>query len=228
MARKKFCLVVSAALCCSLVAGPVAAASPVPPTPTPTPTPTPSASSKLTIQEDPLRERERMAVGFRTVGKFGGATGATAELAGLVIGGERDPKTLDAALADADKGLDNLLAIIPGGSLTRAKMAGYDIRGSVALLKTDQRALVEAGVKGDVASFMGTAAFLMVHLALLAADIFFGLGLSIAQAFIPFPLPTFTVPDFKFPWDKPQPTATPTPSATPSPTTTPSPSGSTS
>ncbi|MFE0106367.1 hypothetical protein [Streptomyces sp. NPDC059009] len=194
------------------------AATPTPAaTPTATPTPTPTKTgSPLTIQEDPRRDRERLAQSWRTIGKFGGATGSTADLAGLALGGERDEKKLDESVAEANRGLDNLLAIMPGGSLSRAKERGYDIRSTIELLKQDNRAFKDAGVRGDVVAIMTQAAFTMFHLALLAFDIFFGLGLSFAQAFLPFPLPDFKLPDLsKQATQTPTPTATPTPPAEP-------------
>ncbi|MFE0174537.1 hypothetical protein ACFWZ2_19650 [Streptomyces sp. NPDC059002] len=174
--------------------------------PSPTTEPTPKPSTPLTIKEDPRRDRERLAQSWRTIGKFGGASGSTADLAGIVLGGERDEKKLDVSVAEANKSLDNLLAIIPGGSLSRAKARGHDIRSTVELLKADNRAFKEAGVRGDVAAIFFQSAWAMVHLSLLAFDIFFGLGLSFAQAFLPFPLPDFKLPEFKMP-EPPKPPA---------------------
>ncbi|MFC7305170.1 hypothetical protein ACFQVC_13175 [Streptomyces monticola] len=151
--------------------------------------------SGLTHDEDPHRDRERMARQWKMMGRSGAATGNSADLVGSVIGGEKDPKELDKGVAEANKSLDNLMAIAPGGSLARAKAAGRDVKLSVRLLKEDHLKLAEQAKKNDVAGWMMTAAFMIMHFGWLSVDICFALGLNVAQSFIPFKLPEFKLPE---------------------------------
>lgn len=85
------------------------------PAPSTSPSATPTGPT-LTMDEDPQRQRERLAKHFKLIGKSGRATGGSADLAGTVIAGEKDPKKIDEAVADANKELDNLMAFAPGGA----------------------------------------------------------------------------------------------------------------
>ncbi|MDG4859503.1 hypothetical protein P8605_15290 [Streptomyces sp. T-3] len=199
-------------------------------TPNATPSPTPTGPS-LTMDEDPQRQRERLAKHFKLMGKAGRATGGSSDLAGSIIGGERDPKKIDEAVSDANKELDNLMAFAPGGSpnsslADRAQAAGRDARGTIELLKKDHLQLGEQAKKNDVAGWMTTMAFMIMHLGFLTMDIFFALGMNVAQAFLPFKLPEFKMPDFSPQATQPPPTGQPNarPSTEPNTAPTPQPS----
>ncbi|MCX5205100.1 hypothetical protein OG897_27045 [Streptomyces sp. NBC_00237] len=194
---------VTVALCGVLTLGPAAVASPearTAPAAAST-TAVPALSPSVTQLGD--QDREKLASTFQTVSKFGTASQQTGKLAGMVVKGEKDKTKLDKARKDSDKGLDNLLAIIPGGSPAnyagRAALSPADastaaafaaregMKAAVALIKADTKALVEAALKADVSGFMKVGGTLVVHLGQLATSIFLEMGLGAVKDILPQP-----------------------------------------
>ncbi|MFJ2738802.1 hypothetical protein ACIO3O_03950 [Streptomyces sp. NPDC087440] len=191
---------VTVALCGVLTLGPAAIASPEAHT---GPAAAPAVSAPVAPRGNvvPLgdKDREKLASTFQTVSKFGAASERTGKLAGMVVKGEKDKKKLDKARKDSDKGLDNLMAIIPGGSpanyagraaTPQQAAAREGMKAAVELIKTDTKALVEAALKGDAAGFTKVGGTLVVHLGQLATSIFLEMGLGAVKDILP-KAPTF-------------------------------------
>ncbi len=182
---------VTVALCGVLTLAPAAVASPEARTASAA---APAGSAPVVPPDD--KEREKLASTFQTVGKFGDATQETSELAGMVVKGEKDEQKLDKAHKESDESLDNLMAIIPGGS--PANFAGRAaataasreaMRAAVELIKADTKALVEAALKGDVAGYTKVGGALVVHLSQLATSVFLEVGVGAVKDVVP-PTPT--------------------------------------
>ncbi|CAM5443709.1 hypothetical protein GCM10010329_51180 [Streptomyces spiroverticillatus] len=186
---------VTVALCGVLTLGPAAVASPEART-------APAAAQAVSAPVVPMapvvplgdKDREKLASTFKTVSKFGAASQQTGKLAGMVVNGEKDKKKLDKARKDSDKGLDNLLAIIPGGSpanyagraaTPQQAAAREGMKAAVELIKTDTKELVAAALKGDAAGFTKVGGTLVVHLGQLATSIFLEMGLGAVKDILP-------------------------------------------
>ncbi|MFJ4879562.1 hypothetical protein ACIP93_30780 [Streptomyces sp. NPDC088745] len=181
---------VTVALCGVLTLAPAAVASPEART-------APAAASTGSAPVVP--PDEKLASTFQTVGKFGDATQETSELAGMVVKGEKDKQKLDKAHKESDESLDNLLAIIPGGSPAnfagraatpqeRAAAAAASreaMRAAVELIKADTKALVEAALKGDAAGYTKVGGTLVVHLGQLATAVFLEVGVGAVKDVVP-------------------------------------------
>lgn len=197
---------VTVALCGLLTLGPAAVASPeartapptrsTPSTPsTPSTSPTSPDSPTSSISPAAGKDREKLASTFRTATKFGKASEQTGELATLVLSGEKDEQKLTEAHQESDKELDNLLAIIPGGSpaatdgraATAHSAALVDLKATVALIKADTKTMVDAAQKADAAGFTKASGTLMVHLGQLATSVFLETGLDAARDVLPNP-----------------------------------------
>lgn len=185
---------VTVALCGVLTLGPAAVASPEPRTAAP-------STGATHLADGDAKDREKVAATMRTVTKLGAASQKTGKLAGMVMSGEKDEKKLAKARTASDKSLDNLLAIIPGGSPAtvhgRAASdpvpvpvpvpvpAGTDLKATVALVKADTKAMVEAALKADVGAFTTVGASLIAHLGQLTVGVFLGSGLSTVKDALP-------------------------------------------
>ncbi|MFI5801549.1 hypothetical protein [Streptomyces sp. NPDC051561] len=174
---------VTVALCGALTLGPAAVASPEART-------APSApASAAQPADDGTKDREKVASAVRTVTKFGAASQKTGKLAGLAVNGEKDPQKLAKAKKESDKSLDNLLAIIPGGSPAnphgRAATARADLKSSVALIKADTTAMMEAALKADIGAAITAGGTFIVHLGQMAVSIFLESGLSTVKDILP-------------------------------------------
>jgi hypothetical protein len=185
---------VTVALCGVLTLGPAAVASPETRT-----APSAPPVGVTHLADGDAKDREQVAATIRTVTKFGAASQKTGKVAGQVMNGEKDEKKLTKARKASDKSLDNLLAIIPGGSPATANgraasapgSVGPDLKASVALIKADTKAMVDAALKGDVGSFTTVGASLIAHLGQLAVGIFLQSGLDTVKNTLP-QLPTLT------------------------------------
>ncbi|MGW7413381.1 hypothetical protein [Streptomyces sp. NPDC054863] len=199
---------VTVALCGVLTLGPAAVASPEART-APSTSAAASVSSVVSgtgnVAPEPKdKDREKLASTLRTVTKFGAASQKTGKVAGLAVNGEKDKAKLEKARKASDKELDNLMAIIPGGSpaatdgravtpssalssaLSSApSSARADLKGSVALIKADTQALVDAALKADVEAIMKAGGTLIVHMGQLATTIFVEIGLGAVKDVLP-------------------------------------------
>ncbi|NGO80381.1 hypothetical protein G6045_32700 [Streptomyces sp. YC504] len=212
----------------SLTTPPPAQPDAAKPTPSPTPwftfptfswppAPNPSASGDPTPKPtgpefdpayDMVGKRKKLAGTWKTIGKFGNGAGDVADFAGTVLGGEKDPKILAAAEIKANASLDNLLGGFAGGPPGTDRAKAYRVlEGTIQALKAENKAIREAGQRGDLAGLAIHAGFSMMHMSFLAADVFVNIALSVVGQVLP-----FDIPEFKF-----------TPPAVPTPTTTPAP-----
>ncbi|MEU8892624.1 hypothetical protein [Streptomyces sp. NPDC048442] len=199
---------VTVALCGVLTLGPAAVATPeartAPSTSAASSAPVTSSDTEDSSTEDSDtkdsdtkdssikdKDREKLASTFRTATKFGAASQKTGKVAGLAINGEKDEKKLQQARKDSDQELDNLMAIIPGGSPATtdgragAPPARVDLKSSVELIKADTKALVEAALKADVEALTTAGGTLMVHLGQLATTVFMEIGLGSVKEMLP-------------------------------------------
>ncbi|MFJ6698267.1 hypothetical protein ACIQM4_19650 [Streptomyces sp. NPDC091272] len=195
---------VTVALCGVLTLGPAAVASPdartTPSAPAGAATSSAAARTGNAVAAAKDKDREKLASTYRTVTKFGTASQQTGKLAGLAVNGEKDKGKLEEARKDSDKELDNLMAIIPGGSpaTTDGRAAApapasasasasvrVDLKASVTQIKADTKALVDAALKADNAALTTAAGTLLVHLGQLATTVFTDIGLNTVKDVAP-------------------------------------------
>ncbi|MBC9717600.1 hypothetical protein H9Y04_34220 [Streptomyces sp. TRM66268-LWL] len=181
--------------------------------PKPAESPQPSASgepqpSPTKPEFDPAYDvtgkRKALAKTWKTIGKFGNGSGNVADFAGTVLSGEKDPKVLAELELKANASLDNLLGGFAGGPPGSDRAKAYRVlEGTIQSLKAENKAMREAGQRGDLAGLAIHAGFSMMYMSFLAADVFVNIAFGVVAQVLP-----FDIPEFKF-TPPPVPTATP-------------------
>ncbi|MEV0094995.1 hypothetical protein [Streptomyces sp. NPDC050738] len=187
--RKKFLGCAAAIACGALVLGPLSAATAATAVP-----PTTAIRDAAEPPPDPATEQQlkNQAQTFHTFGRSGQANSSVSNFAGDVLQGGQTPEQVAAAQAQVDKSLDNLLAIIPGGSPAQ-RGPNPLLKATVESIKQETRKMADARARGDYATLLGSGTALTTQMSLLTAQTFAGFGLDLAQnivsAVLQFPKP---------------------------------------
>ncbi|MEV3854027.1 hypothetical protein AB0J38_06830 [Streptomyces sp. NPDC050095] len=193
--RKALLGCAAAVVCGMTVLGPLPTASAQGPM---DPPPPPNA-----ITEQQMRNQART---FHTTGANGQANATVSNFAGDVLQGDKTPEQIAQSQQDVDKSLDNLLAIIPGGS---PALRGPNplLAATIDAIKKETRNMAEARAAGDYGRVLGSGAALTTQMSLLTAQTFANFGIDLAQNIVSTVLPPMQ--------PQPQPTKTPEAQASP-------------